>query len=75
MDKTNFVKELSKQPSNNWHIQDIKSRDVLLFNEICNALEKWRNEYDQMIENSKPIDGPTEEEKKRYEEWKKRGLL
>ena len=74
--KIEIVKELSRSPSNNWHIQDIKSRDVLLFNEICETLEVWRNEYDNasdVVDDS--IGAPTDEDKKRIEEWKKRGLI
>lgn len=74
--KIEIVKELSKSPSNNWHIQDIKSRDVLLFNEICETLETWRNEYDNASDVADDsIDAPTDEDKRRIEEWKKRGLI
>lgn len=71
-----IVRNLSKSPSNNWHIQDILSRDVLLFNEICDKLESWRQDYDDACKRiERQVDNPTEEDLRRIEEWKRRGLI
>ncbi len=71
-----IVKALSKSPSNNWHIQDIISRDVLLFNEICDKLESWCQDYDDVCkQEDSRVDAPTEDDLKRIEEWKRRGLI
>lgn len=74
--KIEVVRKLSKSPSNNWHIQDICSRDILLLNEICEKLESWRQDYDEVCnECNAVIDPPTEEELKRIEMWRKNGQL
>ena len=71
-----IVKNLSKSPSNNWHIQDILSRDIILLNEICDKLESWRQDYDDVCKQSEKLaDTPTEDDLKRIKEWKRRGLI
>ena len=70
-----IVKALSRSPSNNWHIQDIISRDVLLFNEICDKLESWCQDYNDICkQEDSRVDAPTEDDLKRIEEWKRRTL-
>lgn len=69
-----IVKELSKTPSNDWHINNIEGRDAVLINEICDSLELWREQYDSM-----PVvdgqDGPSEDQQRLIDDFRKKGWI
>ena len=69
-----IVRDLSnKEKYNDWSLDDITKRDVLVSSEIQNTIEKWANQYNTEEDNE--MNKPSDAELKQIAMFKAKGWI
>lgn len=77
--KIGVTKILVTTVTNDWILENIEHRDVIVVNEIKELLTKWNKDYEDYKDYQEVIpvidDGPSEDFLRQLEEYRKRGLI
>lgn len=73
--KIAITKDMGDSELEDWNLDSIVKRDLRISDEISKIFNSWNDEYLSSNSNSKKREEPTDEEKAKIEEFKKKGWI